>query len=101
MSNQSNNIVKQADVVLLGFPLMFQNTERDRRARENDLNIYRDVTDPDGPAMTWAMFSIGYREVGDSRQHEEMFLQSYMPYVHEPFKVMTFQNVSTICKLLL
>ncbi len=64
---------------------MFDYTNRE--ARRNDLNIYRDVTDQSGPAMTWAMFSIGYRETGDEDQQRETFEQSYKPYVREPFKV--------------
>lgn len=42
--------VKQADVVLLGFPLMHPMSPDVRR---NDLEMYEPVTAWDGPAMTW------------------------------------------------
>lgn len=42
--------MKQADVVLLGFPLMHPMSAEVRR---NDLEMYEPVTDPAGPAMTW------------------------------------------------
>ena len=83
--NKPNKIVKQADVVLLGFPFHYNYADPDTRA--NDLNIYREVTDPLGPAMTWGMFCIGYKEIGDETQQEEMFYESFRPYVREPFKV--------------
>lgn len=42
--------MKQADVVLLGFPLMHPMSADVRR---NDLEMYEPVTALDGPAMTW------------------------------------------------
>ena len=42
--------MKQADVVLLGFPLMHPMSSDIRR---NDLEMYEPVTELNGPAMTW------------------------------------------------
>lgn len=42
--------VKQADTVMLGYPLGFQ---MPLEVRKNDLEVYEPVTDPNGPAMTW------------------------------------------------
>lgn len=42
--------MKQADVVLLGFPLMHPMSSEVRR---NDLEMYEPITEMDGPAMTW------------------------------------------------
>ena len=42
--------MKQADVVLLGFPLMHPMSSEVRR---NDLEMYEPVTELHGPAMTW------------------------------------------------
>ncbi len=47
--------IKQADVVLLGFPLLWQMPDEVRR---NDLELYEPITDPEGPAMTWGIFAI-------------------------------------------
>ncbi len=52
--------MKQADVVLLGFPLQL---DMSADVRENDLVLYENITNPDGPAMTWSMFAIGYGRV--------------------------------------
>lgn len=42
--------VKQADAVMLSFPLGLAMSPEVRR---NDLETYEPVTDPSGPAMTW------------------------------------------------
>lgn len=55
-------MVKQADVVLLHYPLdMAMPTELQRR----DLEYYSQWTDPAGPAMTWGMHCIGYLDLED------------------------------------
>lgn len=46
--------VKQADVILIGFPLGLPMSPEVRR---NDLEFYEAVTDPLGPAMTWVKMS--------------------------------------------
>ncbi|KAJ8316694.1 hypothetical protein KUTeg_005753, partial [Tegillarca granosa] len=75
-------IIKQADVILLGFPLM-QNLTTE--VRKNDLTIYEKVT-PGGPAMTWGMFAIGWIELGDMTKAEELFKRQ-MLNVNKPFNV--------------
>lgn len=45
-----DNVIKQADVVLLGFPLMWP---MDAEIRKNDLLFYEKKTRITGPAMTW------------------------------------------------
>ncbi|KAK3093895.1 hypothetical protein FSP39_021562 [Pinctada imbricata] len=80
-----NNItVKQADVVLLGYPLM---EPMDQQIRRNDLEIYKKVT-PGGPAMTWGMFSIGYLELNDTVAAADMFLRQLLNVV-PPFNIWT------------
>ena len=77
--------VKQADVILTGFPLMYQ-MEDD--VRENDLRMYAKITDPDGPAMTHSMFTIGWLELGDEAQAEKEFKKNF-DQVQDPFKIWT------------
>jgi hypothetical protein len=45
--------IKQADVVLIGFPLMWP---MDPQIRKNDLLYYENKTRINGPAMTWGLF---------------------------------------------
>ena len=42
--------IKQADVVLIGFPLMYS---MKKEVRKNDLLFYESRTRVNGPAMTW------------------------------------------------
>lgn len=55
--------MKQADAVLLNYPLMYQQS---KSAKIKMIKKYAAVTSPDGPAMTWAMFFISALEVGVS-----------------------------------
>lgn len=77
--------VKQADVVLLGFPLMMEMPTDVRRA---DLEYYSARTDPNGPAMTWAMYAVGYLELGEQALASSNFDRSFLN-VQPPFNVWT------------
>lgn len=76
--------VKQADVILLGYPLQY---EMSKETKFNDLRFYENVTRETGPAMTWAMFSINYFDLNHTEKANEMFKKSYQPYVRTPFQV--------------
>ncbi|CAF1270300.1 unnamed protein product [Adineta steineri] len=93
--NLKNTTIKQADVVLLGFPLMWQMSDVVRR---NDLLAYEPLTRTDGPAMTWSMYSIGFTELGDFDKADQLFRRSYQSYVRSPFNVWTEtqQGVGTV-----
>ena len=54
--------IKQADVILMGFPLDAPWLDAAQRAR--DLQYYATVTDGGGPAMTWGMFAVGLISLG-------------------------------------
>nr|CDS25713.1 acid trehalase protein 1 [Hymenolepis microstoma] len=58
---KNGTIVKQADTVLLSYPLMY---EQSREAKIKMIKKYAAVTSDRGPAMTWAMFFISALEVG-------------------------------------
>ena len=60
----SGQQVKQADVILLGFPFEFKGPRFTPATRAADLNYYASVTDPGSVAMTWGMFATGYIELG-------------------------------------
>lgn len=80
-----HHTVKQADVVLLPFPLLMP---MNLSTRLNDLTFYENRTDNNGPAMTWAMFAIGHWDAGDVDKAQSLFNRSYAN-VQEPFGVWT------------
>lgn len=77
--------VKQADVILLGFPLMV-NMSLD--VRRSDLSFYEPRTNPRGPAMTKSMFAVNWLDVGEYARAEKSFSESYVN-AKEPFMVWT------------
>ena len=82
-----NKTVKQADTILLGFPLgvtTFGNMTP--AARANDLHWYSKVTDYNGPAMTWGMFCIGFIELQMWAEAASNFNRSFAN-VQAPFGV--------------
>lgn len=76
--------IKQADVVLIGYPLLWP---IDAQIRYNDLMYYEQVTRSTGPAMTWSMHSIGHIETKDFEKAHELFNRSYALYTRKPFLV--------------
>eukprot|EP00794_Sanderia_malayensis_P018525 gene18525-20383_t len=82
---QIGTVVKQADAILLGFPLMVDMTNA---VRKNDLNIYESCTDPHGPAMTKSMFAIGWLHLKEFDRAHTSFKEGYAN-ITEPFKIWT------------
>lgn len=75
--------VKQADVVLLGYPMMYPMSPEVRR---NDLEMYEPVTELDGPAMTWSMFAVGWMELKEIQRAQSQ-LSKCFNNITEPFKI--------------
>ncbi|XP_053673671.1 protein-glucosylgalactosylhydroxylysine glucosidase-like [Anopheles nili] len=78
-------VIKQADTVLLGFPLLYGGMNAS--TRRNDLRTYEPVTRDTGPAMTWAMHAINHLDIGDPGPAADNFVRSYQPYIRGPFHV--------------
>eukprot|EP00658_Telonema_sp_P-2_P029735 TRINITY_DN2256_c0_g1_i10.p1 TRINITY_DN2256_c0_g1~~TRINITY_DN2256_c0_g1_i10.p1 ORF type:complete len:422 (+),score=79.33 TRINITY_DN2256_c0_g1_i10:259-1524(+) len=78
--------VKQADAVMLGFPF---GVKMDPATLANDLAWYEPNTDPNGPAMTWSIFAIGWFSTGNYTHARERFQRGFDPNVHPPFMVWT------------
>jgi hypothetical protein len=76
--------VKQADTVMLPFPL---GVAMDAETQANDLAWYEPNTDPGGPAMTWAVFAIGWLDVGNYTRASELFRRGFELNVKPPFMV--------------
>ncbi|KAG0326265.1 alpha,alpha-trehalase ath1 [Dissophora globulifera] len=80
--------VKQADVVLLIYPLNYT-----VRNAETDLAFYAGANSPNGPGMTYSIFGINSAQL--STQGCEAYtylLQSSEPYVREPFSQFSEQT---------
>ncbi|XP_061577620.1 protein-glucosylgalactosylhydroxylysine glucosidase [Cololabis saira] len=75
--------VKQADTVMLAYPLGLPMTPQ---VRKNDLEAYEPVTDPNGPAMTWGMFAIGWLELGEAERAQRL-LEKCFKNIQGPFQV--------------
>ncbi|XP_070563897.1 LOW QUALITY PROTEIN: protein-glucosylgalactosylhydroxylysine glucosidase-like [Ptychodera flava] len=79
-----NVIIKQSDVVLLGYPLMMNMTPEVRR---NDLTIYENLTDEYGPDTgTWSMHTVGWLEFGEEDKADDMFKKMFRN-LNGPFKI--------------
>ncbi|KAL3479653.1 glycosyl hydrolase family 65 central catalytic domain-containing protein [Aspergillus californicus] len=76
--------VKQADVVLITYPLVYDNYTAETAL--TDLDYYANRQSADGPAMTWAIFSIVAGAVSPSGCSAYTYQQySYAPYARAPF----------------
>ena len=79
--------IKQADVVMLGFPFLWEMPDD---VRTHDLAWYETVTNRNGPAMTWGIHAIGWLDLKNYAKAEEMFRKSYQSYTRAPFNVRNF-----------
>lgn len=75
--------IKQADVVLINYPLEFRLNESQAL---NDLDFYSRAQSPDGPAMTWAMFAINAADLSPAGCASYTYtLYASQPYLREPY----------------
>jgi trehalose/maltose hydrolase-like predicted phosphorylase len=84
-STHDQHTVKQADVVLMGFPY---DMNMSTSVRKNDLMIYANVTDPVSVAMTWGMFAVGWLEAAEYDRADKAFRRGYAN-IKPPFAVWT------------
>jgi protein-glucosylgalactosylhydroxylysine glucosidase len=82
----AGELIKQADVVLLHYPLGMDMPDEVRKA---DLEYYSARTDLNGPAMTWGMHSIGFLDLHDDLNAAKYFNMSFQDNMHEPLQVWT------------
>lgn len=82
----NGEMIKQADVNLLGYPL---GIITDEAQLKKDLAYYSDKIDPQhGPAMSYSVFCVQYARMGDADKAYEMFLRSFRPNQRPPFGVL-------------
>jgi trehalose/maltose hydrolase-like predicted phosphorylase len=78
----AGEITKQADVELLAFPLE-RISDPEQVAR--DLDYYAAVIDPDGPAMSYSIYSIISAQLGRVGAAYDYLRRSYEPNARRPF----------------
>jgi len=78
-------MAKQADTILLAYPL---GVIEPSPMVSNDLDFYERITDPNGPAMTWSMFAIGWFGVKDFMRSRHHFRRGHAN-AQPPFGVWT------------
>lgn len=85
-SRYAGEIVKQADVNLLAYPLEIV-TDRDRILA--DVEYYAKKIDGNGPAMGNSILAVLYSQVGDTDKAYEFFHKAFMPNKRPPFGVLS------------
>jgi protein-glucosylgalactosylhydroxylysine glucosidase len=80
----TGEVIKQADVVLLHYPWGMEMTED---VRKSDLDYYAQRSDENGPAMTWGMHSIGFKDLQLLDEAAVFFNRSFQDNTHAPFNV--------------
>ncbi|KAK7203219.1 glycosyl hydrolase family 65 central catalytic domain-containing protein [Myxozyma melibiosi] len=86
--------VKQADVVMLDYPLEYSSTFQQSL---NNLDFYAMAQSPDGPAMTWAIFAINAAELSPSGCASYTYLlSSSQPYLRAPYYQFSEQQADDI-----
>lgn len=75
-------IIKQADVNLLAYPLEIVT---DRTAILRDLNYYESKISPEGPAMGYSVLAVLHARLGDRDKAYKLFRKAYIPNKKPPF----------------
>ena len=81
-SKYAGEIIKQADVNLLAYPLSIV---RDKETLVKDLKYYEPKIAEEGPAMGKSVFAIIYARLGDVENAFRLFKESYEPNKRPPF----------------
>lgn len=95
-SGYSGQVVKQADAIMLGYPLSswaesftdVPNLVINQTTQIANLHYYANRTASNGPAMTWSLFSIGYLDAGLRTSAQSNFERGYAN-AQPPFYVWT------------
>ncbi len=75
-------IIKQADVNLLTYPL---NVVSDEATVLKDLKYYEPKLSPEGPAMGQSVFAVIYARLGNTKEAYRLFRRSFEPNKRPPF----------------
>ncbi|RAL06735.1 alpha,alpha-trehalase treA [Aspergillus homomorphus CBS 101889] len=93
-SMNGSAVVKQADIVLNTFPLAYESDNYTTENSLTDLDYYANKQSADGPAMTYAIFSIAASDVSPSGCSAYTYHQySYAPYSRGPWYQLSEQMI--------
>lgn len=81
-STYNGQIIKQADVNLLAYPLQ---VVKNKEQIIKDLAYYEPKISKEGPAMGYSVLSILYSHLGDKKKAFELFKRAYIPNKRPPF----------------
>ncbi|MCW3788893.1 glycosyl hydrolase family 95 catalytic domain-containing protein [Plebeiibacterium sediminum] len=84
-ADYNGEIIKQADVNLLAYPLQIVT---DQKNILKDLEYYEPKLSAEGPAMSYSIFSILYARLGKPGKAFELFKKAYIPNKRAPFGVL-------------
>ncbi len=84
-SDYNGEIIKQADVNLMAYPLQIIT---DQQSILKDLKFYEPKLSVEGPAMSYSIFSILYARLGRPAKAFELFKRAYIPNKRAPFGVL-------------
>ncbi len=85
-STYHGQIIKQADVNLLAYPL---GIVRDTAQIIRDLKYYEPKISKEGPAMGYSVLSILHARLGNSKKAFDLFQKAYIPNKRPPFGVLS------------
>lgn len=78
----NGEVIKQADVNLLAYPLELVT---DEKTVKRDLEYYEPLISKEGPAMGLSVLSVIYARLGNSEKAFDLFKRSYIPNKRQPF----------------
>lgn len=82
----NGQMIKQADVNLLAFPMKIVAEESQIR---KDLAYYEERMSPNGPAMGFSVLATLYGRLGEAEKAHKYFIRSYKPNEVPPFGVIS------------
>ena len=82
----NGSIIKQADAVMLHYPW---GMEMEATVQQADLEYYAARSDENGPAMTWSMHAIGFKDLGMLTEAAHYFDKAFQDNMQPPFMVWT------------
>ncbi len=87
----NGEIIKQADVNLLAFPLEIISNENDIK---KDLEYYESKISKEGPAMSHSVLAVLYARLGEPNKAFKLFKKSYIPNKRAPFGALSESAIS-------